>query len=210
MACCILSIFKYCKNKNRLCKNTNGSFCMQACASFSRLSGIILIFSVNPSVQRHMQTTHSLPGCFISQQIPSEKPGPHQMFGKGCCFETTVNFSLNRLHTGLDLTLLHLSSSRVWSVITARLPFLTSSVSLLQATNGNDPWSAWNADPSGGSTNNWASNPEGTQTGKSAPDPWPPVSHGHPQAYQGPGKKTKKKPRDSFRNHGCPIIRSIM
>uniref|UniRef100_A0A669EDU5 Sorting nexin n=1 Tax=Oreochromis niloticus TaxID=8128 RepID=A0A669EDU5_ORENI len=67
------------------------------------------------------------------------------------------------------------------------------SVSLLQATNGNDPWSAWNADPSGGSTNNWASNPEGTQTGKSAPDPWAPVSHGHPQAYQGPGKKTKKK-----------------
>lgn len=56
-----------------------------------------------------------------------------------------------------------------------------------QATNGNDPWSAWNADPSGGSTNNWASNPEGTQTGKSAPDPWAPVSHGHPQAYQGPG-----------------------
>uniref|UniRef100_A0AAX7V2S2 Sorting nexin n=1 Tax=Astatotilapia calliptera TaxID=8154 RepID=A0AAX7V2S2_ASTCA len=56
-----------------------------------------------------------------------------------------------------------------------------------QATNGNDPWSAWNADSSGGSTNNWASNPEGTQTGKSAPDPWPPVSHGHPQAYQGPG-----------------------
>uniref|UniRef100_A0A3Q4HIV0 Sorting nexin 9b n=1 Tax=Neolamprologus brichardi TaxID=32507 RepID=A0A3Q4HIV0_NEOBR len=61
------------------------------------------------------------------------------------------------------------------------------SVSLLQATNGNDPWSAWNADPSGDSTNNWASNPEGTQTGKSAPDPWAPVSHGHPQAYQGPG-----------------------
>lgn len=113
MACCILSIFKYCKNKNRLCKNTNGSFCMQACASFSRLSGIILIFSVNPSVQRHMQTTHSLPGCFISQQIPSEKPGPHQMFGKGCCFETTVNFSLNRLHTGLDLTLLLLLFSRL-------------------------------------------------------------------------------------------------
>uniref|UniRef100_A0AAX7TDF5 Sorting nexin n=1 Tax=Astatotilapia calliptera TaxID=8154 RepID=A0AAX7TDF5_ASTCA len=77
------------------------------------------------------------------------------------------------------------------------------------ATNGNDPWSAWNADSSGGSTNNWASNPEGTQTGKSAPDPWPPVSHGHPQAYQGPGKKTKKTPRDSFRNHGCPIIRTL-
>uniref|UniRef100_A0A673C9M1 Sorting nexin n=1 Tax=Sphaeramia orbicularis TaxID=375764 RepID=A0A673C9M1_9TELE len=59
--------------------------------------------------------------------------------------------------------------------------------SLFQASNGNDPWSVWNADPSGGSSNNWASNPEGTQTGKSAaPDPWASVSHGHPQAYQGP------------------------
>lgn len=60
---------------------------------------------------------------------------------------------------------------------------------LSQASNGNDPWSVWNADPSGGSNNNWASNPEGTQTGKSAADPWGPISQGHPQAYQGPGKK---------------------
>ncbi|XP_061602359.1 sorting nexin-9b isoform X4 [Cololabis saira] len=57
-----------------------------------------------------------------------------------------------------------------------------------QASNGNDPWSAWNADPSGGSNNNnWASNPEGTQTGKSAPDPWGSVSQGQSQGYQGPG-----------------------
>ncbi|XP_062292711.1 sorting nexin-9b isoform X1 [Scomber scombrus] len=57
-----------------------------------------------------------------------------------------------------------------------------------QASNGNDPWSVWNADPSGGSSNNWASNPEGTQTGKGAAgDPWGSVSQGHPQAYQGPG-----------------------
>uniref|UniRef100_A0A3Q2EIK6 Sorting nexin n=1 Tax=Cyprinodon variegatus TaxID=28743 RepID=A0A3Q2EIK6_CYPVA len=61
------------------------------------------------------------------------------------------------------------------------------SVCLSQASNGNNPWSAWNADPSGGSNNNWASNPEGTQTGKSAADPWGSVSQGHPQAYQGPG-----------------------
>uniref|UniRef100_A0A674MJB0 Sorting nexin n=1 Tax=Takifugu rubripes TaxID=31033 RepID=A0A674MJB0_TAKRU len=53
--------------------------------------------------------------------------------------------------------------------------------------NGNDPWSAWNSDPSGGSNNNWASNPEGTQTGTGAGDPWGSVSQGHPQAYQGPG-----------------------
>lgn len=58
-----------------------------------------------------------------------------------------------------------------------------------QASNGNDPWSVWNADPSGGSNNNWASNPEGTQTGKSAADPWGSISQGHPQAYQGPGKR---------------------
>uniref|UniRef100_A0A4W6D3C2 Sorting nexin n=1 Tax=Lates calcarifer TaxID=8187 RepID=A0A4W6D3C2_LATCA len=56
-----------------------------------------------------------------------------------------------------------------------------------QASNGNDPWSVWNADPSGGSNNNWASNPEGTQTGKAAADPWGSVAQGHPQAYQGPG-----------------------
>lgn len=76
------------------------------------------------------------------------------------------------------------------------LPFIPHSLSvcLSQASNGNDPWSAWNADPSGGSNNNWASNPEGTQTGRIAADPWGTASQGHPQAYQGPGNKkiTKK------------------
>ncbi|KAF7230602.1 sorting nexin-9b isoform X3 [Nothobranchius furzeri] len=51
-----------------------------------------------------------------------------------------------------------------------------------QASNGNDPWSVWNADSSGGFNNNWASNPEGTPA-----DPWGSASQGHPQAYQGPG-----------------------
>ncbi|XP_069014373.1 sorting nexin-9b isoform X1 [Embiotoca jacksoni] len=55
-----------------------------------------------------------------------------------------------------------------------------------EASNGNDPWSVWNADPSGGSNTNWASNPEGTQTGKSAAEPWGSAAQGHPQAYQGP------------------------
>uniref|UniRef100_A0AAQ5X8Q0 Sorting nexin n=1 Tax=Amphiprion ocellaris TaxID=80972 RepID=A0AAQ5X8Q0_AMPOC len=79
------------------------------------------------------------------------------------------------------------------SSLSAPSPFLflflqhDSSFCLFQASNGNDPWSVWNADPSGGSSNNWASNPEGTQTGKSAADPWGSVSQGHPQAYQGPG-----------------------
>uniref|UniRef100_A0A8C5HGW1 Sorting nexin n=1 Tax=Gouania willdenowi TaxID=441366 RepID=A0A8C5HGW1_GOUWI len=49
------------------------------------------------------------------------------------------------------------------------------------ASNGNDPWSTWN------SNNNWPSNPEGTQTGKSAADPWNSQMQAHPQAYQGPG-----------------------
>uniref|UniRef100_A0A8C2XBL1 Sorting nexin n=1 Tax=Cyclopterus lumpus TaxID=8103 RepID=A0A8C2XBL1_CYCLU len=65
-------------------------------------------------------------------------------------------------------------------------PSHISSLRLLQASNGNDPWSVWNTDPSGGSNNNWASNPEGTQTGKTPADPWSSVSQGHPQAYQGP------------------------
>ncbi|CAM9311862.1 unnamed protein product, partial [Lampetra planeri] len=56
-----------------------------------------------------------------------------------------------------------------------------------EASNGNDPWSVWNSDPSGGAANNWASNPEGTQTGKAAAgDAWGSTSQGHPQAYQGP------------------------
>ncbi|XP_077408150.1 sorting nexin-9b [Vanacampus margaritifer] len=51
-------------------------------------------------------------------------------------------------------------------------------------SNGKDPWSTWNADHSAGASNNWPSNPEGTQTGKAgAGDSW----GGHPQAYQGPG-----------------------
>uniref|UniRef100_H3C5B6 Sorting nexin n=1 Tax=Tetraodon nigroviridis TaxID=99883 RepID=H3C5B6_TETNG len=57
-----------------------------------------------------------------------------------------------------------------------------------RTSNGSDPWSAWNSDPAGGSSDNWASNPEGTQTGTGAGDPWSSASHGHPQAYQGPGR----------------------
>uniref|UniRef100_A0A665U6J8 Sorting nexin n=1 Tax=Echeneis naucrates TaxID=173247 RepID=A0A665U6J8_ECHNA len=75
------------------------------------------------------------------------------------------------------------------SVVALGLPDLFLSMCpSFSASNGNDPWSVWNADPSGGSNNNWASNPEGTQTGKTAPDPWSSVSQGHPQAYQGPAE----------------------
>uniref|UniRef100_A0A3Q3F7M6 Sorting nexin n=1 Tax=Labrus bergylta TaxID=56723 RepID=A0A3Q3F7M6_9LABR len=74
-------------------------------------------------------------------------------------------------------------------VISLLLSSLTFLCRLFQASNGNDPWSVWNADPSGGANNNnWASNPEGTQTGKGAADPWSSVPQGHPQAYQGPAE----------------------
>ncbi|XP_062323243.1 sorting nexin-9b isoform X3 [Osmerus eperlanus] len=57
-----------------------------------------------------------------------------------------------------------------------------------QASNGNDPWSVWNSDTTGGSSNNWAAKPEGTETGKNvAANPWSSAAQGHPQAYQGPG-----------------------
>lgn len=114
------------------------------------------------------------------------------MIEKACCFTTTVSISLNRLQTRPNSTLCSLSplALRTWSVISLLLSSLTLSFCLFQASNGNDPWSVWNADPSGVSNNNWASNPEGTQTGKSAADPWSSVSQGHPQAYQGPGKNS--------------------
>uniref|UniRef100_A0A8C8H3X4 Sorting nexin n=1 Tax=Oncorhynchus tshawytscha TaxID=74940 RepID=A0A8C8H3X4_ONCTS len=60
------------------------------------------------------------------------------------------------------------------------------------ASNGKDPWSVWNQDTTGGSSNNWAAQPEGTITGtitgkSAAPDPWGTTAQSHPQAYQGPG-----------------------
>uniref|UniRef100_A0A673VMD3 Sorting nexin n=1 Tax=Salmo trutta TaxID=8032 RepID=A0A673VMD3_SALTR len=69
--------------------------------------------------------------------------------------------------------------------------FLTSnSKQAKSATNGKDPWSVWNQDTTGGSSNNWAAQPEGTITGKSAAaDPWGSTAQSHPQAYQGPAEE---------------------
>uniref|UniRef100_A0A8C7SCP8 Sorting nexin 9b n=1 Tax=Oncorhynchus mykiss TaxID=8022 RepID=A0A8C7SCP8_ONCMY len=66
-----------------------------------------------------------------------------------------------------------------------------SSSSPDEASNGKDPWSVWNQDTTGGSSNNWAAQPEGTITGtitgkSAAPDPWGSTAQSHPQAYQGP------------------------
>uniref|UniRef100_A0A8C4GU41 Sorting nexin n=1 Tax=Dicentrarchus labrax TaxID=13489 RepID=A0A8C4GU41_DICLA len=104
--------------------------------------------------------------------------------------ESPVNFLLNRLQTRLDSPLslsLSLSPYLMRHFSSSFVPHIFS-FHLFQASNGNDPWSVWNADPSGGTNNNWASNPEGTQTGKSAADPWGSISQGHPQAYQGPAE----------------------
>uniref|UniRef100_A0AAR2JHR7 Sorting nexin n=1 Tax=Pygocentrus nattereri TaxID=42514 RepID=A0AAR2JHR7_PYGNA len=57
----------------------------------------------------------------------------------------------------------------------------------LTACNGNDPWAVFDNNASGGFSNNWAAQPEGTETGKNSSNAWGSTSYGHPQAYQGPG-----------------------
>uniref|UniRef100_A0A8B9LNP5 Sorting nexin-9 n=1 Tax=Astyanax mexicanus TaxID=7994 RepID=A0A8B9LNP5_ASTMX len=54
-------------------------------------------------------------------------------------------------------------------------------------SNGNDPWAVFDTNASGGFSNNWAAQPEGTETGKNSNNAWGSTSYGHPQAYQGPG-----------------------
>ncbi|XP_065112365.1 sorting nexin-9b isoform X3 [Paramisgurnus dabryanus] len=55
-----------------------------------------------------------------------------------------------------------------------------------QTSNGNDPWAVFDNNASGGFSNNWAAQPEGTETGKNSSNAWQSGGHGHPQAYQGP------------------------
>uniref|UniRef100_A0A9J8B2H2 Sorting nexin 9b n=1 Tax=Cyprinus carpio carpio TaxID=630221 RepID=A0A9J8B2H2_CYPCA len=55
-------------------------------------------------------------------------------------------------------------------------------------SNGNDPWAVFDNNASGGFSNNWAAQPEGTETGKTSSNAWHSGGHGHPQAYQGPGE----------------------
>lgn len=151
----------------------------------------ILVFEVTACGKRHLQTTVSQ-----SSWLPSQIPGLRHVFEKACCLKTSISFSLNRLQTRL-YSVFSLFSPSLYLISHFSTSFThISSLCLFKASNGNDPWSVWNADPSGGS-NNWASNPEGTQTEKSAADPWGSVSHGHPQAYQGPGKSSF-----SVGNHG--------
>ncbi|XP_052391223.1 sorting nexin-9-like isoform X1 [Carassius gibelio] len=62
-----------------------------------------------------------------------------------------------------------------------------SSTSPDETSNGNDPWAVFDSNASGGFSNNWAAQPEGTETGKTSSNAWPSGGQGHPQAYQGPG-----------------------
>ncbi|XP_065112364.1 sorting nexin-9b isoform X2 [Paramisgurnus dabryanus] len=62
-----------------------------------------------------------------------------------------------------------------------------SSTSPDETSNGNDPWAVFDNNASGGFSNNWAAQPEGTETGKNSSNAWQSGGHGHPQAYQGPG-----------------------
>ncbi|XP_056125147.1 sorting nexin-9b isoform X3 [Rhinichthys klamathensis goyatoka] len=61
-----------------------------------------------------------------------------------------------------------------------------SSTSPDETSNGNDPWAAFDNNASGGVSNNWPAQPEGTETGKTSSNAWNSGGHGHPQAYQGP------------------------
>ncbi|XP_028808887.1 sorting nexin-9b isoform X1 [Denticeps clupeoides] len=57
-----------------------------------------------------------------------------------------------------------------------------------EKTNGSDPWAAFTTDASGGFSNNWAAQPQGTETGRtSTHEAWSSSVQSHPQAYQGPG-----------------------
>uniref|UniRef100_A0A4W4FY79 Sorting nexin n=1 Tax=Electrophorus electricus TaxID=8005 RepID=A0A4W4FY79_ELEEL len=72
------------------------------------------------------------------------------------------------------------TSSAGWS--------FSSDACLFLQSNGNDPWAVFDTNASGGFSNNWAAQPEGTETGRTGSSVWGSSAQGHPQAYQGPGK----------------------
>ncbi|XP_053097998.1 sorting nexin-9b isoform X4 [Pangasianodon hypophthalmus] len=62
----------------------------------------------------------------------------------------------------------------------------TASTTQGQTSNGSDPWAVFDTNASGGFSNNWAAQPEGTETGQSGSNAWGSGGHGHPHAYPGP------------------------
>ncbi|XP_039548414.1 sorting nexin-9b isoform X4 [Pimephales promelas] len=73
------------------------------------------------------------------------------------------------------------------SFFDSHMPTLATTASTAPTSNGNDPWAAFDNNASGGVSNNWPAQPEGTETGKTSSNAWNSGGHGHPQAYQGPG-----------------------
>ncbi|XP_060772360.1 sorting nexin-9b isoform X1 [Neoarius graeffei] len=61
-----------------------------------------------------------------------------------------------------------------------------------QTSNGSDQWAVFDTNASGGFSNNWAAQPEGTETGQSASSAWGSGGHGHPHAYPGPGNHSNQ------------------
>uniref|UniRef100_A0AAY4B338 SH3 domain-containing protein n=1 Tax=Denticeps clupeoides TaxID=299321 RepID=A0AAY4B338_9TELE len=75
-------------------------------------------------------------------------------------------------------------------------PVVLLHVRYFQKTNGSDPWAAFTTDASGGFSNNWAAQPQGTETGRtSTHEAWSSSVQSHPQAYQGPGNPDSEVPR---------------
>uniref|UniRef100_A0A672PIS3 Sorting nexin 9 n=1 Tax=Sinocyclocheilus grahami TaxID=75366 RepID=A0A672PIS3_SINGR len=72
-------------------------------------------------------------------------------------------------------------------------------------SNGNNPWTVFDNNASGGFSNNWAAQPEGTETGKTSSNAWPSGGHGHPQAYQGPGNNSNKPMLDYSSGEVGPV-----
>ncbi|CAM4688317.1 hypothetical protein PO909_010235 [Leuciscus waleckii] len=73
------------------------------------------------------------------------------------------------------------------SFFDSHVPTPAIAASTAPTSNGNDPWAAFDNNASGGVSNNWPAQPEGTETGKTSSNAWNSGGHGHPQAYQGPG-----------------------
>ncbi|KAI5615097.1 sorting nexin-9 isoform X1 [Silurus asotus] len=70
--------------------------------------------------------------------------------------------------------------------MTPTTPVFPTPSSPNETSNGSDPWAVFDSNASGGFSNNWAAQPEGTETGQSSGNAWGSGGHGHPHAYPGP------------------------
>uniref|UniRef100_A0A8C1KQV8 Sorting nexin 9b n=1 Tax=Cyprinus carpio TaxID=7962 RepID=A0A8C1KQV8_CYPCA len=84
------------------------------------------------------------------------------------------------------------SGFRKWLLQRRHAVCVYSTFQKLGTSNGNDPWAVFDNNASGGVSNNWAAQPEGTETGKTSSNAWHSGGHVHPQAYQGAGNNSNK------------------